>query len=323
MMVVSVVIPTLNEARHIKTCLDSILNQSYPKDKYEVLVVDSDSKDGTIDIVKAYCRKRNNVNLIFEDKKSASVARNKGIKMAKGKIIAFIDADTIISAGWIDQIIENIDAIPQLGVVGGPDFTPSDDPYSAHMIGLTENSEGRVTELNGKEAALRIKSCNCGCLKEVLDNVGYFDEDVPPTFYFDETPLWLKMILKGYKAYFDPKLSVFHRRPRSIKKFITIAYRYGKSKAMLGYLDSKDILSISVLIFTLLALFSLLMRSGISVILLIVGIIVLAIYIIKRFYQTNNFTSALKNFPIIAFLFYLKWIAWAVGLLLGYKRHIK
>ena len=96
MMPLSVIIPTINEARHIKTCLDSLLNQSYPKDKYEVLVVDSDSTDGTIDIVKACCSKHNNVTLIFEDKKSASAARNKGVEMAKGKIIAFIDADTIL-----------------------------------------------------------------------------------------------------------------------------------------------------------------------------------------------------------------------------------
>ena len=322
MTAVSVIIPTLNEARHIKTCLDSILNQSYPKDKYEVLVVDSDSKDGTIDLVNAYCRKHRNVNLIFEDKKGASAARNEGIKMAKGKIIAFIDADTIISEGWIDQIIESFYDISQLGVVGGPDFTPADDPYIAQMIGLTENSEGRVSEFKDKEAAMMIKSCNCGCLKEVLDIVGYFDEDVPPMFYFDETPLWLKMIAKGYKAYFNPKMHVFHRRQRSVKEFLKIAYRYGASKAMLGYTDSKDILVNSVLIFTLLTSFFLLISLAIALPLLIVGMGVLFIYTIKRFYRTKNFKMALKNLPMVASLFYLKWIAWAGGMLSGFRRRI-
>ena len=322
MMVVSVIIPTLNEARHIKTCLDSILNQSYPKDKYEVLVVDSDSTDGTIDIVNAYCGKHNNVTLIFEDKKSASAARNKGIEMAKGKIIAFVDADTIISEGWIAQIIGSFDDLHQLGVVGGPDFTPNDDPYIAQMIGLTENSEGIVSEVKDKEAAMMIKSCNCGCLKEVLDNVGYFEVDVPPTFYFDETPLWLKMIANGYKAYFNPKMYVYHRRQRSVKEFLKIAYRYGASKAMLGYIDTKDILVISVLIFSLLTPFFLLMSFAISLPLVLVGMVVLFIYTIKRFYGTKNFKIVLKNLPMVAPLFYLKWIAWAGGLLLGFRRRI-
>lgn len=322
MMVVSVIIPTLNEARYIKTCLDSLLNQSYPKDQYEVLVVDSDSTDGTIDIVNAYCRKHSNVNLIFEDKKSASAARNKGIKMAKGKIIAFIDADTIISGGWIAQIIGSFDNIPHLGVVGGPDFTPADDPYSAQMVGLTENSEARVSEFKDKEAAMMIKSCNCGCLKEVLDIVGYFDEDVPSMFYFDETPLWLKMIIKGYNAYFNPEMYVFHRRQSSVREFLKIAYRYGASKAMLGYIDSKDILVISVLIYTLLTPFFLLMSLAIALSLLLVGIIALIIYTIKRFYRTKNFKIVLKNLPIVTSLFYLKWIAWAGGLLLGFRRQI-
>ena len=322
MMVVSVIIPTLNEARHIKTCLDSILNQSYPKDKYEVLVVDSDSRDGTIDIVKACCSKHNNVTLIFEDKKSASAARNKGIEMAKGKIIAFIDADTIISEGWIDQIIGCFDLFPKLGVVGGPDFTPNDDPYVAQMIGLTENSESMVSEFKDKEAAMMIKSCNCGCLKEVLDIVGYFDDDVPPMFYFDETPLWLKMIAKGYKAYFNPKMYVFHRRQSSVKEFLKIAYRYGASKAMLGYIDTKDILVFSVLIFTLLTPFFLLMCLAISLPLLLVGIIALILYTIKRFYRTKNIKIVLKNLPVVVSLFYLKWIAWAGGLLSGFRRRI-
>jgi glycosyltransferase involved in cell wall biosynthesis len=322
MMVVSVIIPTLNEARHIKTCLHSLLNQSYPKDQYEVLVVDSDSTDGTIEIVKACCSKHNNVSLIFEDKKSASAARNKGIEMAKGKIIAFIDADTIISEGWIDQIIGSFDDTPQLGVVGGPDFTPNDDPYIARMIGLTENSEARVSKFKDKEAAMMIKSCNCGCLKEVLDNVGYFDEDVPPMFYFDETPLWLKMIANGYKAYFNPKMNVFHRRQSSVKEFLKIAYRYGASKAMLGYIDTKDILVSSVLIVTLLTSFFLLMSLAIALPLLIVGMIVIIIYTIKRFYRTKNFKIVLKNLPMVASLFYLKWIAWAGGLLSGFRRQI-
>ena len=321
-MVVSVIIPTLNEARYIKTCLDSILNQNYPKDKYEIIVVDSDSTDGTIDIVKAYCRKHNNVTLIFEDKKSASVARNKGIAMAKCKIIAIIDADTTISGGWIEQMIGSFEEIPKLGVVGGPDFTPSDDPYIAQMIGLTENSEAKVSEFEDKEAAMRIKSCNCGCLKEVLDNVGYFDDDVPLRFYFDETPLWLKLIANGYKAYFNPRMYVFHRRQRSVKEFLKIAYRYGASKAMVGYIDIMDILVISVLIVTLLTPFFLLMSFAISLPLLLVGIIVLIIYTIKRFYRTKNIKIVLKNLPIVASLLYLKWIAWAGGLLSGFRRQI-
>lgn len=320
MIVVSVVIPTLNEAEYIKTCLDTLLNQSYPKDKYEVLVVDSDSTDGTIDIVKAYCRNHNNVTLIFEPKKSASAARNKGIKMAKGEIIAFIDADTIIPRNWLSKSRENFERNPKLGVVGGPDCTPNEDPYIAQMIGLMENSERKITELTNKEAAMWIKSCNCACLKEVLDDVGNFNEDVPPMFYFDETPLWLKMITKGYKAYFNPKLYVFHRRQRSVKEFLKTAYRYGASKAMLRYRDSKDLIVISVLIFTLLIPFFLLMSFIASLSLSIVGIIMLIIYTIKRFYRTKNFKIVLKYLPIVASLLYLKWVAWAWGILVGFRR---
>jgi len=89
-MEISVIIPARNEEKYIGKTLKSLNSQSF-KD-FEVIVVDNNSKDSTSKIAKKLGAK-----VIFEKKRGVGLARNKGAKQAKGKILLFLDADTIAS----------------------------------------------------------------------------------------------------------------------------------------------------------------------------------------------------------------------------------
>jgi len=98
---ISVIIPALNEGKRIEGCLKSLRKQSF-KD-YEIIVADGKSTDNTVSIAKKYADK-----VISSKDRGVSEGRNRGEKIAKGKILLFVDADTILSPSMLLTISELI-----------------------------------------------------------------------------------------------------------------------------------------------------------------------------------------------------------------------
>jgi glycosyltransferase involved in cell wall biosynthesis len=97
---VSIVIPVYNAAKYLAACIESVVQQSYPA--IEIIVVDNGSTDDSKSIAKNYQK----VIFLEEHQKGASVARNTGIKTAKGKYIQFLDADDLLHPDKIKNQVE-------------------------------------------------------------------------------------------------------------------------------------------------------------------------------------------------------------------------
>ena len=109
---ISVIIPAYNAERYIAKAIDSVLSQSCSD--LELIVVDDGSTDGTVNIVKSYSDPR--IRYIYQENASQAMARNKGMEVAIGDFIAFLDADDI----WLaDKLKEQIQLFnnPEVGVV--------------------------------------------------------------------------------------------------------------------------------------------------------------------------------------------------------------
>ena len=100
---ISIIIPILNAKTYIKECLDSVINQSL-KD-IEILCVDANSNDGTLEILKDYMSKDNRIKLIISDKKSMGYQYNLGIKQAKGEYIGFVESDDYIKENMYERLL--------------------------------------------------------------------------------------------------------------------------------------------------------------------------------------------------------------------------
>ena len=112
---VSVIIPVYNSNKLLHICLTALAQQTYPRDCYEVIVVDNNSQENVSDVVKHF----EQVTLIKETQPGSYVARNKGLSVAKGTVIAFTDADCVPTPAWIEHGVSALVSEPNVGLVAG------------------------------------------------------------------------------------------------------------------------------------------------------------------------------------------------------------
>lgn len=103
---VSIIIPVYNSEKWLKSCLNSILNQSYHN--LEVILIDDGSKDNSAYICDDYEKKDSRVRVIHKKNEGVSIARNCGINTAKGEYIQFVDSDDIIHPQMTEQMVKII-----------------------------------------------------------------------------------------------------------------------------------------------------------------------------------------------------------------------
>lgn len=119
MSLVSAIIPTRQERNTIEKCLDSVLANSYPIDKLEIIVVDGMSSDGTREIVKKYVARYPIVKLLDNPQLVTPTALNIGIKAAQGDIIVILGAHSYIDKDFLLQSVKALYEHPKADCVGG------------------------------------------------------------------------------------------------------------------------------------------------------------------------------------------------------------
>lgn len=88
---ISVIVPMYNVEKYIAKCLESVMGQTY--ENIEIIVIDDGSTDGSLDICNSYAQKDSRLTVVHQDNKGVSAARNKGLELATGDYIGFVDSD--------------------------------------------------------------------------------------------------------------------------------------------------------------------------------------------------------------------------------------
>lgn len=110
----SIVVPARNEERLLALCLKSLVEQDYAGD-YEVIVVDNASTDQTLEIASSF-----GVKVVYEANIGSGPARQRGLLEARGEIVAFTNADTIVPRHWLGTLVHFIRRSPAVVAVTGP-----------------------------------------------------------------------------------------------------------------------------------------------------------------------------------------------------------
>jgi glycosyltransferase involved in cell wall biosynthesis len=167
-LLISIIVPVLNGGKTIRKCLEALVRQIYPAEKYEIIVVDNGSYDNTVNIVEKFP-----VRLLFEKRAHNSyMARNLGVKYAEGEIIVFIDADCIAERDWLANLVEPFHD-ENIGVVAGEVLSP--EPKNL-IQGFYTFSGFLEQEKKVKNKISAIATANVAIRKAIFSVVGQFDE---------------------------------------------------------------------------------------------------------------------------------------------------
>ncbi len=214
-VLVSVIIPAYNEVEHINACLSALSEQSFPADKYEVIVVDDGSTDGTTEMVKQFSW----VKLICQDNQGPAAARNNGVKISKGRVILFTDADCQPDFHWVEQLSKPILEGQAIGVKGI--YRTHQDQLAARFAQI--EFEDRYDLLKRRDNIDFVDSHSAGFDKEAYLSVGGFDPHFPVANN-EDVDLSYKLSNKGYRMVFNPKAIVYHQHPSTLKEYLRVKF---------------------------------------------------------------------------------------------------
>ena len=213
--ILSVVIASYNSAENIVGCLASLENQSTDKD-FEIIVVDS-STDGSAKLVE---EKFPGVKLYrFSTRKFCGDARNFGISIAEGEIVAFIDADCIADEDWVNEILKAHKAL--YPAIGGSIANGNPESYVGWASYFCEFSQWMP---NSHDKWLKdIAGANMSYKRNVFEKYGDFIEGT----YCSDTDFHWRMWENGHPLRFVSSIHIHHCNIENLIRFLRHEYEHG------------------------------------------------------------------------------------------------
>lgn len=233
---VSIIIPAKNEDRFIERCLDSVCDQTYPADKFEIIVIDNNSHDQTATLAKRF-----DVNIYHCDFKRIGAVRNFGVSKSKGVFLAFVDADCVVRREWIEDSVRALQEHPNVGAIGGDALARENGGcLEKHWFFVAQHENEHRTSLNGASMFFSRKT---------FTSAGLFKEDINAG---EDTHLAEQIRSLGLRLVWIPTADVIHYGyPRTTKEFFKRQFWISSS-----YLSSNLGFSDRMFLFTVLGLIS-------------------------------------------------------------------
>lgn len=212
----SVIIPNYNGERFLSTCLNALRAQTYPADRFEVIVVDDASRDGSLRLLR---RDYPEVRVVaLPENRGLAAACNAGAAIARGEALVMLNNDTEVEPGWLAALMEALTAHPEVGTVASKLLLfdqreilhSAGDLYGRDGIprnrGVWERDRGQYDHdrriFGGCGGAVAYR-------RAAWEEAGGFDEQL--FMYLEDVDLAWRLRLLGWEAIFAPEARVYHR----------------------------------------------------------------------------------------------------------------
>lgn len=170
-MIFSVIVPFLDEEAYLTRCLTALLNQDVPRKDYEIILVDNGSRDGSVAIARAFP----GITLIHHPVPNVYAARNKALRIARGRIIALTDADCEVSRDWLRAIWEGLDR-SEASIALGKRLFPQDVSPVLRLFASYENAKAEALCARSTKEYIFASANNMAVKVEAFSRFGLFDE---------------------------------------------------------------------------------------------------------------------------------------------------
>ena len=213
MVKISVIIPVYNTEKYLKECLDSIVNQTFTD--IEIICINDGSTDGSLKIIKEYENNYKSVKVVSQKNSGLSASRNRGISLAKGDYIYFIDSDDILELTALEELYEisyNNDLdILIFKLINFSDDTYEKYPNNYYEMGFLKQWNKKVFTYKdlGKNALNIAVSAPGKLFKREL----IFDMRFPEGLIFEDNAFFAEAMLKAKRVSFYDK-HLYNRRRR-------------------------------------------------------------------------------------------------------------
>ncbi|MGE3274271.1 MAG: glycosyltransferase family 2 protein [Vicinamibacterales bacterium] len=227
---VSVIIVNYNGRRHLAPCLAALAAQEGPA--FEVVLVDNGSSDGSAGLVAEQFPW---VRLVALDENLGFAGgNNRGVAAARGRLLVFLNNDTVVEAGWLQALCGGLEWGPSVGIVAAQ-IVYLHDPSVLDSAGdgLTR-AGGAYKRGHGGPATRYLRrrevfaACGCSCLvpRDVFDEVGGFDEDFFVSH--EDVDLSYRIRLRGYRCVYMPEAVVRHAGSATLGRTSPLAVFHGQ-----------------------------------------------------------------------------------------------
>lgn len=230
-MKVSIVVCTYNRDKYILTCLEHIEKQTQKKSDFELVIINNNSSDNTDEICRNFIENNRELKTQYYIEKNAglSYARNKGIELAKGDFICFIDDDGFMLPNYIENLIKHIDSIPELTAFGGkilPKYESQEPKWMTKWLyPLVSIIDKGDTTSFFKNKTYPI-GANMGIKKSVFEKIGNFNIHLgrkgSNLIGGEEKDFFYRLKEIGKNIHYFPNTVIYHIIPdnRTTKEFI-------------------------------------------------------------------------------------------------------
>ena len=212
---VTVVLPIYNRRAWVQEQLDSLEKQNYPRDRFEVIVVDNGSRDGAWEVVEERVKTtaiRMSCYKNDDPVKVPAASRNFGIRHAQGEFVGFTDSDCQTDPNWIREMVAAFSE--DVGIVEGRTIPVPGDPAPPMC---------RIKVIDGSRSLF--DTCNIMYRKQALLEVGGFARDFYengyPRYYGEDLDLGYRVKERGWRVAFAPDAIVMHHnQPQTLLQWL-------------------------------------------------------------------------------------------------------